>query len=88
MKPLPQSGPCRRRVNGEVQDAPFCVVGLDPCRTGGGVLYWAWSLQDASEAADSHREHGYHEVKVMNALTNKTVDYVRDMIIGILEDEE
>jgi len=88
MKPLPQSGPCCRRVDGELKEAPLCVVGLDPCRTGGGVLYWAWTLQEASEAADAHREHGYHEVKVMNALTNKTAEYVKELVIGLLEEEE
>ena len=88
MRPLPQSGPCRRRENGELKEAPLCVVGLDPCRTGGGVLYWAWTLSEAGEAADAFREHGFHDVKVMNSLTQKTVDYVHDLILELLEETE
>lgn len=88
MKPIPPCGPCSRRENGELKEAPLCVVGKDPCGTGGGVLHWAWSIGEASEAADAYRDHGYLEVKVMNALTRKTVDYVHELIIGILEEED
>lgn len=86
MKPLPQSGPCFRRENGELKEAPFCVVGTDPNGRGGGVLFWAWSVSEASFAADAFREHGYHGVKVMNALTEKTEQYVFDLIIGLMEE--
>jgi hypothetical protein len=82
MKPLPKCGPCS--ING--QDAPFCVIGLDPDRQGGGVLHWAWDMDEASQAADSYREHGYHEVKVMNALTDRTRQKVREIVIGVLDD--
>lgn len=88
MKPIPPCGPCSRRIDGESAHAPLCVVGMDPCRTGGGVLHWAWSIEEASDAADAYREHGYHEVKVMNALTRKTIDYVHELIIGMLEKED
>lgn len=87
MKQIPPCGPCYRRINGELKEAPLCVVGTDPDRKGGGVLHWAWTLQEASDAADAYRDHGYHEVKVMNALTQKTVDYIHDLIIGTLEKE-
>lgn len=82
---IPQSGPCRRRENGELKEAPFCVSGIDPDGIGGGVLYWAWSISEASNAADAFRENGYQNVKVLNALTQKTVDYIHELIIGVME---
>lgn len=88
MKPLPQSGPCRRCKDGEIKDAPFCVVGTDPDGTGGGVLHWAWSIEEASDAADAYREHRFHGVKVMNAVTQKTKDYVHDLIMDLVEKHE
>jgi hypothetical protein len=84
MKPLPKCGPCC--VNG--QDAPLCVVGLDPDRRGGGVLHWAWDMDEASRAADAYREHGYHDVKVMNALADRTKQKVHEIVFGILKDPE
>jgi hypothetical protein len=80
MKPLPKCGPCS--INGE--DAPFCVIGLDPNRSGGGVLHWAWSVEEVAEAAESYREHGYHDVKVRNALTEKTKEEVHKIVFGLL----
>jgi hypothetical protein len=84
MKPLPKCGPCT--ING--QDAPFCVIGLDPGRGGGGVLHWAWSIEEAGWAADSYREHGYHEVKVRDALAERTRDEVHKIIFGLLLERE
>lgn len=84
---IPQSGPCYRRENGELKEAPLCVVGIDPDGNGGGVLYWAWSISEAGKAADAYREHGFHQIKVMNALTQKTVDYVHDIVIGLMDEE-
>lgn len=88
MKPIPPCGPCRRRENGEIKDAPFCVVGTDPDGRGGGVLHWAWTIGEAGEAADAYREHGYQGVKVMNALTGRTEDHVHELIMNLVEKEE
>lgn len=88
MRSIPPSGPCSRRENGEPQEAPFCVVGTDPDGRGGGVLHWAWSIEEASEAADAYREHRFQGVKVMNALTKRTEDYVHDLISDLIEKEE
>jgi len=84
MKPLPKCGPCS--VNG--QDAPFCVIGLDPDRSGGGVLHWAWSMEEASRAAHSYREHGYHEVNAKDALTEDTRDEVHEIVFGLMLESE
>lgn len=80
MKPIPKSGPCSKRVDGELVDAPLCVVGVEPDCQGGGVLYWAWSLQEAGDAADAFRENGFHEVKVMNATTERTREKVMEIV--------
>lgn len=88
MKPIPPCGPCRRRIDGELQEAPFCVVGTDPDGRGGGVLHWAWSIEEASEAAAAYREHRFQGVKVMNALTQRTEDYVHHLIMNLVEKEE
>lgn len=87
MRPIPQSGPCSRRVDGEVVDAPYCVIGLDPDRRGGGVLHWAWDIDEASDAADAFRENGFHDVKVRNALTDKTKQEVHGIVLGLFGDE-
>ena len=84
MKPLPKCGPCSRRENGELRDAPLCVVGLTPDRQGGGVLHWAWDMDEASLATDAYRDHGYHEVKVMNALTERTKEKIHEIVIGLV----
>jgi hypothetical protein len=60
------------------------VIGLDPDRSGGGVLHWAWSMEEASRAADSYREHGYHEVKARDALTEDTRDEVHEIVLGLM----
>lgn len=88
MKPIPPCGPCSRRENGEIKEAPLCVVGIDPDGVGGGVLHWAWSIEEASDAADAYREHGYNGVKVMNALTEKTKNYVHEVILGLVDRED
>lgn len=87
MKPhLPKCGPCRRRLSdGTLQEAPYSVAGFDP-GGGGGVLYWAWSLGEASDAADAFRAHGYREVKVFNESSPATKDAVQGMILRILEE--
>lgn len=87
MTPIPQSGPCMKRIGGEIVDAPYCVIGLDPDRRGGGVLYWAWSVSDASHAADAFRENGFHDVKVRNALTDKTKQEVHGIVTDLFGDE-
>lgn len=83
-KQIPTCGPCSHRVNGEIVEAPFCVIGLDPNRSGGGVLHWAWSPEEASYAAAAYRDHGYHEVKVRNALSKETQNEVHEIIFGIM----
>lgn len=80
MEPLPNCGPCSMLVDGKSVEAPFCVIGLDPNRQGGGVLHWAWSVEEASHAAERYREHGYQDVKVRNALTNRTRQEVQGII--------
>jgi len=86
MKPLPKCGPCSMRVGDRLVDAPLCVVGLTPCRQGGGVLHWAWDMDEASQAADAYRDHGYHDVKVMNALTDRTRQKVHEVVFGLMGD--
>ena len=53
---LPEQKPCT--------DATHAVVGYNPDMKGGGVLHWAHSLEEASQAADAYRQHGYQQVKV------------------------
>jgi hypothetical protein len=57
---LPKQNPCT--MNGV--EAPYAVTGYDPNMTGGGVLFWAYSLPEADRAADAFREEGYKQVKV------------------------
>jgi hypothetical protein len=85
--PLPKCGPCRVRLgDGTLQDAPYSVVGFDPPSptAGGGVLYWAWSLEEASSAADAFRAHGYREVKVLNEKSPTSKEVVKDMVLRVL----
>ncbi len=58
--PLPRQNPCRRYG----QDATHAVIGYEPDMSGGGVLFWAYSLEDANRAAEAFREEGYKEVAV------------------------
>ena len=53
---LPRQNPCT--------NASHSVLGYTPDMKGGGVLFWAHSLEEASKAADAFREHGYKQVKV------------------------
>jgi hypothetical protein len=45
-------------------------------------------MEEASRAADSYREHGYHEVKVRDALADKTRDEVREIVFGLMLERE
>jgi hypothetical protein len=57
---LPKQNPCR--MNGD--EAPYAVTGYEPNMDGGGVLFWAYSLEEAGNAADAFRNEGYKQVKV------------------------
>lgn len=87
MKPIPKSGSCSRIVDGETVKAPLCVVGVEPDRDGGGILYWAWSLEEAGEAADAFRENGFHEVKVMNGRTERTYQKALELVFRTFGNE-
>ena len=78
---IPVSGPCRRYG----EEAPFCVIGIDPDRSGGGVLYWAWSREEASKAAEAYRENGFHDIHVKDAMSEETTKEVHSIVFGLLE---
>jgi hypothetical protein len=83
---IPKCGPCSiRTTNGEILDAPFSVIGYTPDGMGGGVLHWAWSLEEASEVADIYRAHRYFEVQVCNNASPSTKDRVHRIVIGSMD---
>lgn len=87
MRPLPKlptSGPCfRRDADGNSQKATYSAIGRSPDEDGPiGVLYWAWDLTEASNAADAYRAHGYKEVRVCNENSPSTRGRVRELIFG------
>lgn len=59
--PMGYNNPC---CNQEGEDAPFAVCGRLPDRTGGGVLFWAYSVDEAARAERAYRYAGYHEVTI------------------------
>ena len=86
MKPhLPTCGPCRRRLaDGTLEDAPYSVAGYDPYPSEGrGVIYWAWSLDEAKSAAIAYRAHGYREVRVLDEKNPRSQEIVHEMIFGV-----
>jgi hypothetical protein len=86
LQPLPKCGPCSKRdAAGNIIDAPFSVIGYDPDCRGGGVLHWAWSIEEASEVADAYRAHQYLEVQVCNNASPSTKDRVHRIIFGVMD---
>lgn len=77
-----------RRADGTLEHAPYSVAGFDPPpQQGGGVLYWAWSLEEAFSAADAFRAYGYTEVRVFNEKSPKSKEIVHNMIFRIMDEE-
>lgn len=86
LPPIPKCGPCSiRATNGEILDAPYSVIGYTPDGMGGGVLHWAWSLEEASEVADAYRAHQYFEVQVCNNTSPSTKERVHRIVIGSMD---
>jgi hypothetical protein len=86
LPPIPKCGPCgRRKPDGEYEDAPFSVIGYTPDGMGGGVLHWAWSIDEASEVAEIYRAHGYFEVQVCNNASPSTKERVHRIVIGSMD---
>ena len=46
------------------RNASFSVGGRTPDRTGGGVLFWAYSREEAEAAALAYKNAGYHDVSI------------------------
>jgi len=44
--------------------APFAICGGDPDGRGGGVLFWAYSVEEANAAFDAYRASGYRKVSI------------------------
>lgn len=75
--PIPQCGPCT--------NATHAVLGLNP-QGGGGVLYWAQSLPEASNAADAFRANNFKNVRVM-AEGPRREDATEAMILGMIQND-
>lgn len=46
------------------EHAPFAICGRDPDNRGGGVLFWAYSDEEARRAYDAYRACGYRNVSI------------------------
>lgn len=44
--------------------APFAICGREPDGLGGGVLFWAYSVEEANEAYFAYRAAGYLNVHI------------------------
>jgi hypothetical protein len=82
-KPIPQSGPYH---NKDGVYASFAVIGIYPGNTGCGVLYWAFSLEEAADAADAYRENEYKSVRVMGEGPRRE-DATEAMMLGLIQNE-
>lgn len=78
---LPKSGPCSKRIDGKLVDAPYSVVGVSP-QGGGGVLHWGWTFEEASTAADAYRKNGFLQVRVFNNKDSRLKQVVHEIVIG------
>lgn len=82
-KPIPQSGPYHK----DGVYATFAVIGIYPDPVPGcGVLYWAFSLEEAADAADAYRENDYKNVRVMGEGPRRE-DAVEAMTLGLIQNE-
>lgn len=66
---LPYHNPCRRILgDGTLEDASYSITG--GYKGGGGVLFWAYSLEEAQTMLAVLKERpGYSELKIFNEKT-------------------
>jgi hypothetical protein len=56
--PLSYSNPCHKYgIN-----APFAISGSEPDMKGGGILFWAYNIEERNEALAAFKKAGYHNV--------------------------
>lgn len=58
--PMGYHNPCWR----DGVNAPLAVCGGNPDGNGGGVLFWAYSIEEANAAFDVYRATGYRKVSI------------------------
>lgn len=62
--PMGYNNACREWHGGALVDAPLAICGGDPDNRGGGVLFWAYSIDEANRAFDAYRAFGYNNVTI------------------------
>jgi hypothetical protein len=62
--PMGYNNPCREWHAGVLVDAPLAICGGEPDNRGGGVLFWAYSIDEANRAFDAYRAYGYNNVTI------------------------
>jgi hypothetical protein len=62
--PMGYNNACREWQGGVLVDAPLAICGGDPDNRGGGVLFWAYSIDEANRAFDAYRAAGYNNVSI------------------------
>lgn len=56
--PMPYSNPYMM----DGKRAPFAIAGREPDNKGGGILFWAYDVDERDVAVKAFKEAGYHNI--------------------------
>lgn len=66
-RPMGYNNPCCRQTSMSRQtweNAPLAISGSFPDGNGGGILFWAYSIEEANEAYFTFKAWGYRRVTI------------------------